>query len=128
MGSKLYDESMKLSLEQNAVEMYSTNNEGKFVIVDRLIRTLKNKIYKYMTSISDFSLKLVILLEYQNKTAFLQNSFFQIVMNKFSWLKKLERLRRGHILLVILKVKKLLKRFTKKDCEIMEYFPEPKSN
>ena len=84
MGSKLYDESMKLSLEQNDVEMYSTNNEGKFVIVDRLIKTLKNKIYKYMTSIFDFSLKLVILLEYQNKTAFLQNSFFQIVMNKFS--------------------------------------------
>ena len=32
--------------------MYSTNNEGKLVIAERLIRTLKNKIYKYMTSIS----------------------------------------------------------------------------
>ena len=32
--------------------MYSTNNEGKSVTAERLIRTLKNKIYKYMTSIS----------------------------------------------------------------------------
>ena len=32
--------------------MYSTHNEGKYVIVERFIRTLKNKIYKYMTSIS----------------------------------------------------------------------------
>ena len=31
--------------------MYSTNNEGKSVIAERFIRTLKNKIYKYMTSI-----------------------------------------------------------------------------
>ena len=32
--------------------MYSTNNEGKSVIAERFIRTLKNKIYKYMTSSS----------------------------------------------------------------------------
>ena len=32
--------------------MYSIYNEGKSVIADRFIRTLKNKIYKYMTSIS----------------------------------------------------------------------------
>ena len=32
--------------------MYSTYNEGKFVIAERFIRTLKNKIYKYMTAIS----------------------------------------------------------------------------
>ena len=32
--------------------MYSTNNKGKSVIAERFIRTLKNKIYKYMTSIS----------------------------------------------------------------------------
>ena len=30
--------------------MYSTHNEVKFVIAERFIRTLKNKIYKYMTS------------------------------------------------------------------------------
>ena len=32
--------------------MYSTHNEGKSVIAERFIRTLKNKIYKYMTSLS----------------------------------------------------------------------------
>ena len=32
--------------------MYSTNNEGKSVTAERFIRTLKNKIYKYMTLIS----------------------------------------------------------------------------
>ena len=31
--------------------MYSTHNEGKYVIAERFIRTLKNKIYKYMTSV-----------------------------------------------------------------------------
>ena len=32
--------------------MYSMCNEEKSVIVERFIRTLKNKIYKYMTSVS----------------------------------------------------------------------------
>ena len=32
--------------------MYSIHNEGKSVIAERFIKTLKNKIYKYMTSIS----------------------------------------------------------------------------
>ena len=32
--------------------MYSTHNEGKYVVAQRFITTIKNKIYKYMTSIS----------------------------------------------------------------------------
>ena len=32
--------------------MHSTHNEGKSVVAERFIRTLKNKIDKYMTSIS----------------------------------------------------------------------------
>ena len=32
--------------------MYSTHNEGKSVAAERFIRTIKNKIYKYMTPIS----------------------------------------------------------------------------
>ena len=32
--------------------MYSIHNEGKSVVVERFIRTLKTKIYKYMTLIS----------------------------------------------------------------------------
>ena len=32
--------------------MHSTNNEGKSVVAERFIRTLKSKIKKHMTSIS----------------------------------------------------------------------------
>ena len=37
--------SMKSWLEQNAIEMNSTHNEGKSVITERFIRILKNKIH-----------------------------------------------------------------------------------
>ena len=39
-------------LEKNSTEMWSTHNEGKSVIAERFIKTLKNKIYKYTTSVS----------------------------------------------------------------------------
>ena len=44
---------MKSFLQNNIIEMYSTHNEKKSVFVERFIRTLKNKIYKNMTSISN---------------------------------------------------------------------------
>ena len=31
--------------------MYSTYNEGKSVVAERFIETLKNKIYKHMTAV-----------------------------------------------------------------------------
>ena len=68
---------MKSWLEKKKA-MYSTHNEGKFIVDERFIRASKNEIYKYMTSIS-------------------KNVF------------------RGHMLLVILKAKKLLEPFTKKN-------------
>ena len=43
---------MKLLLEKNDMERHSTHNEGKSVIAERFIWTVKNKIYKYMTSVS----------------------------------------------------------------------------
>ena len=49
--SEFYNRSMKSWLEKNDVEIYSMHNEGKSVVAERFIRTLKNKIYKYMTSI-----------------------------------------------------------------------------
>ena len=52
-GSELYHRSMKSWLEKNAIGIYSTDNEGKSLVAERFIRTLKNKIYKHMTSISD---------------------------------------------------------------------------
>ena len=38
---------MKPWLEKKVIEMYSTHNEGKSVIAEKLIRSLKNKVYKY---------------------------------------------------------------------------------
>ena len=43
---------MNSYLQNNDTEMYLTNNEGKSVIAEGFIRTLKNKIYKYVTSVS----------------------------------------------------------------------------
>ena len=50
-GSEFYNVSFKKWLQDNDIIMYSTNNEGKSVVAERLIRTLKSKIFKYMTSI-----------------------------------------------------------------------------
>ena len=50
--SEFYNRSMKSWLEKNDMEMYSILNERKSVLAERFIRTLKNKIYKYMTSLS----------------------------------------------------------------------------
>ena len=51
-GSEFYNTSFEKWLRDNDIVMYSTNNEGKSVVAERFIRTLKSKIYKYMTSIS----------------------------------------------------------------------------
>ena len=42
---------MKSFLQNNDIDMCSTRSEGKSVIAERFIRTLKNKSYKYMTLI-----------------------------------------------------------------------------
>ena len=44
---------MKSFLQNDDIEMYSTHNKGKSVVAERFIRTLKNKIYKYMTLVSE---------------------------------------------------------------------------
>ena len=51
-GSEFYNNYFEKWLRDNNIEMYSTHNDGKSVIAERFIRTLKNIIYKYMTSIS----------------------------------------------------------------------------
>ena len=42
-GSECYNRSVKSWLEKNDIEMYSTHNEGKSVVAERFIRTLKIK-------------------------------------------------------------------------------------
>ena len=44
-GNEFYKRSMKSWLEKNDIEMCSTHLEGKSVVAERFIRTLKNKIY-----------------------------------------------------------------------------------
>ena len=51
-GSEFYNAYFKKLLRENDIVMYSTHNEGKSVVAERFIRTIKSKIYKYMTSIS----------------------------------------------------------------------------
>ena len=48
----LIENQIKKWLKDNDIEMYSIHNEGKSVVVERFIRTLKTNIYKYMTSVS----------------------------------------------------------------------------
>ena len=48
----IYNNHFKKWLRDNDIVMYSTHNEGKSVVAERFIKTLKGKIYKYMTSIS----------------------------------------------------------------------------
>ena len=43
-GSEFFNTHFKKWLKDNNIEMYSTHNEGKSVLAERFIRTLKNKI------------------------------------------------------------------------------------
>ena len=50
-GIEFHKQSFKDFLKINNIEMYSTFIEGKSVVAERFIRTLKNKIFKHMTAI-----------------------------------------------------------------------------
>ena len=49
-GGEFYDNVFEKWLSDNDIIMYSTYNEGKSVVAERFIRTLKNKLYKHMTA------------------------------------------------------------------------------
>ena len=51
-GSEFYNNSFKVFLKIDNIEMHSIYNEGKSVLAERFIGTLKNKIFKHMTAIS----------------------------------------------------------------------------
>ena len=69
-GSEFCNSFFKNWLRDNNIVMYSTHNEGKSVVAERFIRTLKSKIYKYMTSISKnvYIDKLVDIVDKYNNT------------------------------------------------------------
>ena len=45
-GGEFYNNDFKKWLKDNDISMYSAYNEGKSVVAQRFIRTLKNKVYK----------------------------------------------------------------------------------
>ena len=55
-------------LEGVDIEMYSAHNEVKSVVAERLFRTLKNKIYTYMTSISKICILINKMTQLINRT------------------------------------------------------------
>ena len=50
-GGKFYNNIFKERLSDNDIIMYSTYSEGKSVVAERFIRTLKSELYKHMTAI-----------------------------------------------------------------------------
>ena len=50
-GSEFFNRLMKSWLKTIAIETRSRHNEGKSVVAKRFIRTLRNKMYRYRTSI-----------------------------------------------------------------------------
>ena len=44
---------MQSWLQDNDIEMYPTHNEKNSVVAERFATTVKKKIYKYMTSVSE---------------------------------------------------------------------------
>ena len=50
--SEFYNRPMKSWLQEHNIDIYLTHNEGKSVVAETSVRTLYNKIFNYMTSIS----------------------------------------------------------------------------
>ena len=49
-GGEFYNNIFKKWLLDNDIILYSTYNEGKSVVAESFIRTLKNKLYKHITA------------------------------------------------------------------------------
>ena len=62
--------------------MYSIHNEGKFVVAERLIRTLKTKIYKYMTTISSIMTTSVYIDQLDNIVNEYNNTYHRTIKIK----------------------------------------------
>ena len=76
-GRELYNKPMQEWLDSNSILIYSTHNEGKSVIVERFVKTLKAKIYKKMTASDSKS-----YLRYLNKLVHQYNNTYHHFINK----------------------------------------------
>ena len=74
----IHNKSIKSWLEKNAIELYSADNEGKSVVAERFIRILKNKISKYMTSLS----KNVHIGKLDNIVSIYNNTYYRTIKMK----------------------------------------------
>ena len=63
---EFYNNAFEKWLSDNDINMYSMYNEGKSVVAERFIRTLKNKLYKHMTA-TDKNLYYDVLDDVVNK-------------------------------------------------------------
>ena len=64
-GSEFNNNSVKDFLKINDVEIYSTYKEGKSLVAERFLRTLKSKIFENMTGISKnlyFDVLMILLI------------------------------------------------------------------
>ena len=64
-GGEFYNNVFKKWLSDNDIIMYSTYNEGKSLVAERFIRTLKNKLYKHMTATGKINITIlnIVLLK-----------------------------------------------------------------
>ena len=111
-GSKCFNRSMKSWLEKSDIEMYSTHNEGKYAAAERSFRTLKNKINKYMSSIS----KNVYIDELDDIVNKYNNICHNPIKMKPADVKSNTCIDSSKET-VIVKEKRWLERFTKKNCK-----------
>ena len=79
-GSEFCNKSFEDFLKINNIEMYSACNEGKSVVAERFIRTLKNMIFKHMTAISKnvyFDMLMILLINTIEQVHSLSSQFIE---------------------------------------------------
>ena len=76
-GKEFYNSPVQKWLDDNDILMYSTHNDGKFVVVERFIKTLKGKISKGMTANDSKS-----YLSYLNKSVDQYNNTYHCSTGK----------------------------------------------
>ena len=88
-GGEFYNNGFKKWLSDNDIIMYSTYNEGKSVVAERFLRTLKNELYKHMTTIGKnvyYDVLDDIVNEYNNtkhNTIKMKPKMLEIIIKKY---------------------------------------------
>ena len=83
-GREFYNKDVKDLLKSNLIDLYSTENEEKSSIVERWIRTMKDKMWKYFTDSRTYTYMDVLpdLLEDYNKSVHSSTEFTPIDASK----------------------------------------------